>query len=164
VLQATVVDDRGASNLASVAITVTNTPPSVGFVTPTNNARYIEGDGIGVTVTASDGDGGVTNVTLLVGTNVVAGWASGPYVWNWSNVVAGSYVLEARATDSDGAMRTATVSVLVVTNAYPVVTIQSPTNGASYAAPVNLAVQVTASDADGSVTNLQVVADGTART
>ena len=50
--------------------------------------------------------------------------------------------------------------LLLLTNTPPVVSINSPAGGASFPAPTNLVISVTASDPDGSVTNLDLYAGG----
>src|SRR5262249_59429962 len=47
------------------------------------------------------------------------------------------------------------VTVTVTTNSPPTVAITGPANGASFIAPATTTIQATASDSDGSVTNVQ---------
>src|SRR5204863_17428 len=90
----------------------------------------------------------------------LAQFTNGPYSFGWSNVAAGAYVLTASATDNDGATTlSSAVNVTVNTNQFPAVTITAPTNGAAYFAPVDIAVNATATDADGRIVLLELFAD-----
>jgi hypothetical protein len=61
------------------------------------------------------------------------------------------------ASDNLGATKTSVlVTVTVISNSPPTVSITSPTNGASFIAPANVTIQAAASDSDGSVTNVQL--------
>lgn len=161
-LNARATDDRGATNVsASVNVFVSNSPPVVNLISPTNGAGFIEGDVIPVDIQATDPDGVVTSVVLLETTNVLTQFTNAPFRFAWSNVFAGTYSLSAQATDDQGAVTTsATVTVTMVTNQPPSVAIVTPTNGQGFAAPIDLPVLVTASDPDGHVARTELRVDG----
>jgi len=111
-LVAVAYDGAGnAGSSAAVAVTVNNTvppapdttPPVVGFSAPANGAA-VSGN-VTISVAASDnaGPAGLKLVLLINGSQV--GSASGGslnYKWNTTKIAAGSYTLEARATDAQG--------------------------------------------------------------
>lgn len=111
-LVAVAYDGAGnAGSSAAVAVTVNNTvpptpdttPPVVGFSAPANGAT-VSGN-VTVSVAASDnaGPSGLKLVLLINGSQVAS--ATGGtlnYKWNTTKIAAGSYTLEARATDAQG--------------------------------------------------------------
>src|SRR6185295_19024473 len=77
---------------------------------------------------------------------------------SWNNVAAGNYTLTARATDNAGAATTSgaiNITVNPPPNVPPTVSMASPANGATFAAPANLTLTANASDTDGSVTKVE---------
>src|SRR6185369_4670003 len=70
-----------------------------------------------------------------------------------TNLGAGSYTISAIASDNLGAKATNSVGIIV--NALPTVTVTNPANGAVFSAPATFVVGATASDSDGTVTNVQ---------
>jgi hypothetical protein len=98
--------NTGLNYLVFVPASASRIPPVVDIVAPTNGAEYPAGATIPVSVTASDPDGSVTNITISVSTlnstNVLAVFGSSPASFSWSNVTDGIYTLTATATDNDG--------------------------------------------------------------
>ena len=113
VLNTSVIDNLTASFL-------TNEPPLVHWVSPTNNQTVYQVDAIILTVAASDSDGAVTNVSFFNGAtllgNTGAGYA-GQFSLAWSNAATGNYQLTAVATDNSGDSNTipGNISVSIVT-------------------------------------------------
>ncbi len=108
--------------------------PTVSITNPPNNALLAAPAALTVGVVATDSDGNVANVQLL--TNGVAGPtdAASPFTFTLSNLVAGNYVLRARATDNSALSATsAPVNVRVVER--PALTLTRSSNG-----PIDLQV------------------------
>jgi len=145
-LKAVAIDTLGnATTSAMVSITVyTNTAPPppvpylVSFWYPTNGQVFLAPATIGVHALATDSNlvatmqyfangssiGTVSNKTGVVLTNSTE---ANPFFLAWSNVPAGSYALQAVASDSAGLTATsAPVTILVVTSLPPVVSIYAP--------------------------------------
>jgi beta-galactosidase len=98
---------------------LTNVPPVISWVIPTNNSTFIQPQTITLTASASDADGTVTNVAFFNGTNLLGTVATGfasQFSLVWSNVVPANYTLTAVATDNSGATNnsTATISIAVL--------------------------------------------------
>ena len=76
------------------------------------------------------------------------------YSINWSNVSANSYSVTARATDSKNeAASTAPITVNVINNSAPVVSLTaSPSNAV---APATIILNATATDSDGTITQVE---------
>ena len=158
-LRAVSANDLGArATSAPVAITiVSNIPPTVALTSPGSGSSFSVNSNITLAASAADSDGTITNVSFYQGTTKLGEDTTGPgYSFVWSNLVLGNYSLTVVATDSSGASTTSTppVSVSVVANVLPAVSITSPANGATVAAGSSVTINVTASDADGSVTNV----------
>jgi hypothetical protein len=148
---------RAASN-SSTVLTITNLVPTpvVSITSPTNNANFATGTGITITASASETGGTVTNVAFYAGTNFLGNTASSPYTIVWPSVPTGNYSLTAIATDSAGISATsAVVNISVnIPNIPPTVTLTNPVNNASFSAPASIVLIATATDSDGSVTNV----------
>ena len=135
----------------------TNSPPTAQITSPANGASFTAPASIALAATASDSDGSVTQVALYAGASLLGTDTTAPYAFNWNNVPAGSYALTVRATDNDGAITTSAAVNITVTgasNTPPTAQLTSPANGASFTAPASIAMAATASDSDGSVTQV----------
>ncbi|HEY2818021.1 MAG TPA: Ig-like domain-containing protein [Casimicrobiaceae bacterium] len=162
-LTAIAVDDRGVQTTSSpVHFSIaSNAPPTVSLTAPTNGSTYVAPAAIGLTASASDSDGSVAKVELFSGTTLIASVSTPPYAATWSNVTAGNYALTAKATDNFGAIATSpAVNISVVANAAPTVNVTAPSNGSTYFAPANVSIAATASDADGTVAQIDFYANG----
>ncbi len=134
-----------------------NVPPNVAITSPTNGAAYTTPAIVPIIATASDSDGSVTNVSFFDGITFLGGTNNPPYTVT-ANLASGSHALTAVATDNLGLSTTsAVVNVTVnVGNAAPSVTITNPPDNAVFGNTTSVAVQISASDSDGSVTNVQL--------
>jgi PKD repeat protein len=158
-LTAVASDNLGATKATPLPVTVdvaSNAPPTVAIINPTNGATFIAPATITIQATASDGDGSVTNVQFFDGNTSLGNRSSSPFNLSVSLGV-GQHALTAVASDNLGATKATPlpVTVNVASNSPPTVAITSPTNGTSFIAPATITIQATASDIDGSVTNVQ---------
>lgn len=115
-LTARSTDDDGATTTsAPVAIAVSgNIPPTVRITSPASGKSFRARSDISIAATASDSDGGVTEVAFYAGSTHLGTDTTAPYGFVWRSVAPGSYVLTARATDTGGAVTTsAGVSIKV---------------------------------------------------
>lgn len=138
-----------------------NNAPTATLTAPQQGATFSTGSTITVSATASDTDGTVVRVDFLAGTTVIGTDSAAPYSIAWANVAAGNYSLTAKAVDNAGAIGTsAAVNISVVSNQPPSVSITAPSNQSTVAAGSTVQITATASDADGTVTSVQLY-DGT---
>jgi len=96
---------------------LTNIPPVINWIVPTNNATFIQPTTITLTALATDADGLVTNVAFFNGTHLLGTLATGfagEFSLVWSNVAPASYNLTAVATDNSGATNTSPTSIGIV--------------------------------------------------
>jgi hypothetical protein len=135
----------------TVPVSSTNQPPVVSITAPANGTNFTAPATINITANATD-DGSVAKVDFYNGTTLLSSDATSPYSFSWTNVAAGNYTINAIATDNLGSVSTtASVAVTVINiNQAPVVTVTSPANNATFAAPASITITTNATD-DGSV-------------
>ena len=143
----------------TIIVAAANLPPSVTITNPVSGTIFAAPANVTIQASASDTDGTVTNVQFLVGSTVLSNDAAAPFSAVTNNLAAGSYTLSAIASDNSGAKATNSVSIVVDTP--PSVTITNPASGTVFAAPANVTVQASASDTDGTVTNVQFLVGST---
>jgi len=106
---------------ARVGAPLPNSAPTVSITSPANNSSYTTPASITINATASDTDGTVSKVEFYNGATKLGEDTSSPYTYTWTNVSAGTYSLNAKATDDDGATTTSnTINVTVSTVTPPV--------------------------------------------
>jgi hypothetical protein len=158
VLTATVVDDKGVMDQATVSVTVntaTSTPvsstPVVTILAPLAGATIMEGDPVTLAASAIDKEDGdisdqVRWTSTLDGT-----------IRDGDRLVVGTHTIKARLRDSDGEYGSDTVQVTVVAanaDMAPVVSILSPSDNSAFGEGVSISLSASASDAeDGDLTN-----------
>jgi hypothetical protein len=105
---------------------------------------------------AGDNDGSVTNVEFFNGATFLGNDISSPYAFPWNGVAAGRYTLTVKATDNRGAATTsAAITVEVVDNLAPTVSITNPPNNTVLTAPASFALTASADDNDGNMVNVE---------
>ncbi|NBT49933.1 MAG: hypothetical protein EBT07_19355, partial [Actinobacteria bacterium] len=115
-----------------------NPPPTVSLTSPLNGAAVLPGQSVALTATAADmatggQPGSVAQVEFLNGTTVISTDTTSPYSATWTPTSPGTYLLTARATDSEGAVTTSSqveFSVLSGDGA-PSISSFSPASGAA---------------------------------
>lgn len=140
---------------------VPNSRPTIALTSPTNNTEYLAPTNIVIEAEASDSDGEIVDVRFFANSTELGVLTEPPYSVTWTNPPAGTYTLTARATDNRGARTTsAAVAISVRTNNPPTVAVASPANNSTYAAPALIPIEVNAADADGTVTQVRVLVNG----
>jgi hypothetical protein len=134
-----------------------NTAPAVSLLTPANGASYTGPASVALSASASDSDGSISKVDYYAGTNLIGTATTTPYNVTWSSVGVGSYTLTVVATDNQGLTNVSSAVQITVNNGNvpPVVELTAPLSNATFAAGSNLTVSATASDVDGSVTQVE---------
>ncbi|MBO9702152.1 MAG: hypothetical protein J7604_18225, partial [Sporocytophaga sp.] len=155
---ANVKDNNGGVGTDTVTVTVVpavNQKPVVKITAPVNNAVFTAPATINVAATATDADGTISEVSFSgIGSSVTD--ATSPYSTSWTNVAAGTYKIVTNVKDNNGGVGTDTVTVTVVpaVNQKPVVKITAPVNNAVFTAPATINVAATATDADGTISEV----------
>jgi hypothetical protein len=155
-------NSKGRAVTSSPVDIVVNAPgnasPTVSLTAPANNATFTAPATVNLAATANDSDGTVSKVEFFNGNNKLGEDASSPYTWAWNGVVAGSYVITAKATDNDGAVKMSApvnIDVNPAGNAPPSVSLTAPANNAAFTAPANIHLAATAADTDGRVAKVE---------
>ncbi len=104
-----------------------NPAPVVQLTAPDDQAVFSPGAAIELTATATDltiggQPGVVTSVEFLVNGSPVSSDSSAPYSVSYTPPTNGTYTLQARATDSEGAVGNSGTRSITVTNQPPVIT------------------------------------------
>jgi hypothetical protein len=158
----TATDDSGnATQSAPLQFTVTNgIVPDVAITAPLAGDSYTRGDIVTIDITSLDADGSVAQVEVFNGTaslglaNVVS---TGNYRLNYAANAVGTVNLSARSTDNLGNVGISNIETIsIVSGDLPTVSIDSPADGASYTQGDSIALEITADDADGFVTSVEI--------
>jgi RHS repeat-associated protein len=108
---------------------------------------------LSATAASSQQNHPVVQVQFFQGATLVGSVTQAPYVFNWSNVAAGNYVMTATATNDKGDATTSAPVTLNV-NAPPSVSVTMPGHGASYTGPATIPLGASAADSDGTITRV----------
>ncbi len=166
-LTAVATDNLGATTTSAIvtlnvsggnAPTVAVTAPTTGSTVAVNNPQI-------VSATASATVGAIASVQFFVSTG--GGTASSlgtdttfPYSATWSPTAVGTYSLTALATDTLGNQTVSSAATITVASgSAPVVTIVNPNSGGTYQAGKEILFDATASDADGTITKVELLAN-----
>jgi glucose/arabinose dehydrogenase len=134
-----------------------NVPPTVAIISPTNGASFNAPASVSITATAGDSDGTVTNVSFFDASTFLGRTNNTPYTVT-AIFGAGSHPLTAVATDNLGLSTTSSVVNVSVSSANtpPSVTITNPPDNAVFGNTDTITIGTSASDSDGTVTNVQL--------
>jgi hypothetical protein len=91
-----------------------NQAPVVTLTSPTANATYTAPASVQLTATASDADGSVTKVEFYRGSTLILTEYTAPYDKTWTNVLAGTYTITAKAYDNSGKVTTSAPVTITV--------------------------------------------------
>lgn len=153
-------DAYGSTTDASAFSWVVNQAPSVALTTPASGTVSTAPSNFNLTATASDADGSIASVQYFAnGTAISGALTAPPYAFTWSGMGPGSYGIVARATDNGGLSQNS-ASATVIANDRPTVSLS--TTDANGLAPGSIALQATAGDNVGGVSNVTYLANGTA--
>ena len=160
-LTAIATDSRGATaTSAPVRIMVTSRTNFLAITRPTNNAKAAAHANLDIQAAAIDPTSYISLVEFYDGdtkigqsslTFIVAPKPGTPlhHSFTWTNVPAGAHTLIARAKDHTGAKIVSAPVHITAYLAESQLTINSPTNGASFTAPAKIAIEATAIDPNG---------------
>lgn len=147
---------------APVVVTVSSgAAPNVALTSPAMDITVGAGSVVNLAATASDADGAPPSVRFFANGIQVGSASAAPYLANWTPSAAGTYRVEAQATDSAGNISSSSaVTVTVSGNGAPAVSITSPTVGTSVPVGTSTMINASATDADGLVSYVTFYANG----
>ena len=129
----------------------TRFPPQVAFTSPSNGSLHLLGRPILLLAQAADPDGPIEFVSYFADGQMLGLSKLPPYKVSWDNAPAGEHQIIARATDSEGNVGEAYLTVRVLVNLPPLVDITSPENYSTFAPSDRITVVAAATDVGGSV-------------
>jgi len=94
--------------------TTGDTAPTVSITSPAASANFTAPANITITADAADVDGSVSQVEFYNGTSLLGTDNTAPYSFAWNQVVAGNYVITAKATDNSSLITTSAVVNITV--------------------------------------------------
>lgn len=159
-LTARATDNDGAIGISStVSVTVTQ-PPTVRFAGPPDGSAWGYPGTVTLTANASDPDGTVSRVDYYRNGSFLGSVTSGnPYAFTWTlPISSGTQILSARVFDNTGAEgRPDTVRIAL--SGGPVVALTTPVHFAAYPTSGSISMSATASDPDGSISEVRFYRD-----
>ena len=147
----------GQSTPVSVTINP-DVPPTVSITSPAGGSTFPVNAAIALSALAASTDEAVTSVEFASGaappyTRIAT--TKAPFAYSWKKAAVGSYSLVAIATDSLGVTSTSSpVSISVVADQTPSISLVSPISGATYATPASIELLATASSPDAAVSSV----------
>lgn len=142
----------------------TNLPPTVSITNPVNNAVFTAPATFNLEAFASDSEGSVTQVEFFNGATSLGVDTASPYGVVVNELSLGVYTFSAVATDNEGARSTNSISVTVTdtpVNNPPTISITNPVHNAVFTAPATFSIEASASDSDGTVSQVEFFRDAT---
>jgi len=131
-----------------------NIPPTVSLTSPVSSTVG-RNSNITLSATATDSDG-ISTVEFYQGTTQLSVTSFAPYSYNLINVLPGTYVYTAKATDRLGASTvSAPVTVVVLDNKAPYAIFDSPANGSTYTSPATIILKASAGDIEGGLVKVE---------
>jgi RHS repeat-associated protein len=160
-LAASAIDNLGASAISTPAVNVIVTnlslgiaEPVVAITAPTSNPTIVApGADVTIAATATPAAGSITNISVYANNSLWGQAASASCNFTRSNLVAGSYTLVAKATDSSGTTGSS-LPVSLIVHAPPQVTLLAPAGNSIVQVGRPVALLAAAGDMDGAVTNV----------
>jgi hypothetical protein len=151
----------GGSALLRLIARTPNQPPTVALTSPPNGATFIAPARIALVAVATDPDGSVTRVEFFHDDTIAGERTVPPYAVELPAVAAGTHRFAARAHDNSGAATdSAPVTITVIGNQAPTVSLTAPAHGAIFTAPASIELVADAVDADGTVVRVEFEQDG----
>lgn len=146
-------NDGDATTSSTVNISVANNQaPTISVSAPAN---AVAADVVNITATAADVDGTVAQVEFFVDNVSIGTDNASPFSMNWT-ATTGTHLIKAVATDDLGLTTTSSnATIVVAANNPPTAAITSPVSGASFIAPAVVTIDATATDADGTITQVE---------
>ena len=158
---ATAGDGYATAYSATNTLYLTNYPPVVAIVTPTNGTTTYTRIPTTITVTAADTN--LVTVTITANGTTIGTTTNGTGSVTWTPSTAGSYQIVASGTDTVPLTTKVTNTVTVLANVTPLVVINNPTNNAIVGTGYSFSISATATDEEGqNITGLSVVFNGSA--
>ncbi len=138
-----------------------NTPPMVSISSPRDGSVFAVNDSVIINISATDSDDAIQSVEIYIADSLAATLTSAPYTYEWTANREGSINIRAVATDtaSQRAETSINISIGNNTNRPPMVELTTPRDGSEYVAAETVNISASASDSDGSITQVDFYVD-----
>jgi hypothetical protein len=172
VLTAIATDGLGFSNTSpEITVSVTSggsgggtivgTPPTVSIVAPTPQEDVVVNTPVTLSATGTAPNGNIVQIEFLVDNNVLSTATKYPYSVIWTPANIGTYTVTAQVTDNLGdKVDSSAVTVNVVPEPPPVITITSPSSGGIVTAGAGTTITASATSPSGTIAQVQFYANG----
>lgn len=137
------------------------TPPTVSLTSPSDGATFNAPATVSVAATASDEDGTISKVELFRNGTLVNADNQSPYSWSLSGLTAGTYTLEAKATDNENNTATSSVTIYVndANGNFPTIAVNA--GGTAYDGAHNISYMADTYSTDGKTSSSTNAISGT---
>jgi len=141
--------------------TIIGTPPTVNVTNPTPEENVVVNTPVTLSATGNAPNGNIQQIEFLVDNTVLSTATKYPYSVIWTPTNLGTYTITAQVTDNVGDKENSTaITVNVVPEPPPLVSISSPSSGGIVTAGSGIAVTATASSPTGTIASVQFYANG----
>ncbi|WP_269532643.1 Ig-like domain-containing protein [Chitinimonas sp. BJYL2] len=153
----------GGSKSVSDPLQTINPAPTVSVGASCSASPCTTSSTISLSASASDSNGSINHVEFYQNGSLIATDSSAPYTHTVSGMSAATHTFTARAYDNEGTSTLSSGSSVTVTvpNSAPSLTLNAPSNGATFTSPANIYFQASASDAQTYVTRVEFYNGGT---
>ena len=150
--------DNSGGTITSAPISFrVDAPPVVLITMPATGSPFIGPNGmIKLAASATSAAGTITKVEYFQGSMPIGTSTTTPYAVTWTGIPLGTYSVTAEATDSFGfSAFSPAISVSVVTEMPPVISLSTPTSGLTFGSSSNVALSYNAT-ASTSIAKLEI--------
>lgn len=156
-LTAAAVDQRGLAGEAHVSLTIAaDAAPVVTIHSPADGSTTTEGENVVLSATASDEEDGDLSSEIVWSSNLAGPLGAGASL-GLSSLAIGTHVLTAAVTDHVGVPSSAQVSLAIVANAAPQLSILSPAPNTTITEGATVVLSATAFDPEDGDLSAQIV-------
>ncbi len=148
-----------ASRSFTVSVASVNDVPVVTPLAPNQNQSFSSTEAVIAKAQASDIDSSIAGIQFKLGNGSWTQDSSAPYEYNFGSLSAGAHTLYYRAKDSHNAF-SSNKSISISVGNIPSASITSPAANQVFAASDSITVSASASDADGSITQVEFSLNG----
>ncbi len=145
-----------SSQTATIVIVPISVHPTVSLVSLTRGT-FTAPSNIILTADASDGDGTISRVEFFVNGVKVGDVLDQPYSFSWNNVLEGTYIITAKATDNASLTSASAPMEILVTkpNIPPSVQLTSPAKNKSFGSPATITLSADATAFDSQIVKVE---------
>jgi hypothetical protein len=141
--------------------TIIGIPPTVSIVNPTPQESVVVNTPVTLSATGTAPNGNIQQIEFLVDNNVLSTATKYPYSVTWQPANLGTYTITAQVTDNVGdKVNSTAITVYVVPEPPPVVSIAAPSSGGIVVAGSGTTVTASATSPSGTIAQVQFYANG----